>query len=577
MNLDNDENEKEISEEISEYNPYSDMSSFQSENDEGIEMDIPISEDDNYEQEEKNYKDEIIDEKNVDESDSDDDNFENPSFIDYENNEDDNKNYNEQESNIQQEETQIIDNQESSLSQSQDDFDDEEGKIENFYERKISPEQAAKAKSSEPKQINKRLLSIIIVVVIGGVLLITFLMPTKTKKGSGENSKKIASKNNLANYEALANKQLKDYEPYQKNNKINNTESTIPNSTGFIQTEYDENGEVIIPPVIKEEKKAYNPNTTYSSGGGGSSTTIEIPDTRNDTLHEKTISGIKGLTSSQQRYSTDYTQQVEKNVASTTRNNYTLPSKDEYMSSMLNAYTSAYGNTQNPYATQNDQSGKNSFYNNGKNEENVGQGEWLDLNTIWQGTIIEATLTSELNTDLPGEITARVAKNVYSSQDGRFLLIPQNSVLYGSYNSSISYAQKRVQVGWHTLIRPDGYQINLGNMNATDAKGASGLKGFVNDHPFAYLKAIGLMSVFSIINSEFQNSMGDTNNEYVQNVMANTQQVTNELGEKLIDRAMNVQPTIKIKSGTKINIVASQNLQLPPCEEIPVTEHYRKY
>ena len=67
MNLDNDENEKEISEEISEYNPYSEMSSFQSENDEGIEMDIPISEDDNYEQEEKNYKDEIIEEKNVDE------------------------------------------------------------------------------------------------------------------------------------------------------------------------------------------------------------------------------------------------------------------------------------------------------------------------------------------------------------------------------------------------------------------------------------------------------------------------------------------------------------------------------
>ena len=568
MNLDNDENEKEISEEISEYNPYSGMSSF---NDEGIEIEVPISEDD-YKQEENNYNEEIIDENNlVDDSDSDDDNFENPSFIDYENNEEDKKNYNEQESNIQQEETQIIDNQDSSLSQSQDDFDDEEGKIENFYERKISPEQAAK--SSEPKQINKRLLSIIIVCVIGGVLLFTFLMPTKTKKGSGENSKKIASKNNLPNYEALANKQQKDYEPYQKKNS-----PTEQNQTELNQTEYDENGEVIIPPVIKEEKakKAYNPNTTYSSGGGGSSTTIEIPDTRNDTLHEKTISGIKGLTSSQQRYSTDYTQQVEKNVASTTRNNYTLPSKDEYMSSMLNAYTSAYGNTQNPYATQNDQSGKNSFYNNGRNE-NVGQGEWLDLNTIWQGTIIEATLTSELNTDLPGEITARVAKNVYSSQDGRFLLIPQNSVLYGSYNSSISYAQKRVQVGWHTLIRPDGYQINLGNMNATDAKGASGLKGFVNDHPFAYLKAIGLMSVFSIINSEFQNSMGDTTNEYVQNVMANTQQVTNELGEKLIDRAMNVQPTIKIKSGTKINIVASQNLQLPPCEEIPVTEHYRKY
>lgn len=114
-------------------------------------------------------------------------------------------------------------------------------------------------------------------------------------------------------------------------------------------------------------------------------------------------------------------------------------------------------------------------------------------------------------------------------------------------------------------------------MNATDPKGASGLKGFVNDHPFAYLKAIGLMSVFSIVNSEFQSSMGDTDNEYVQNIIANTQQVTNELGEKLIDRAMNVQPTIKIKAGTKINIVANQTLTLPPCDEIPVVQKYRKF
>ena len=113
-------------------------------------------------------------------------------------------------------------------------------------------------------------------------------------------------------------------------------------------------------------------------------------------------------------------------------------------------------------------------------------------------------------------------------------------------------------------------------MNATDAKGASGLKGFVNDHPLAYLKAIGLMSVFSIINSEFNAQMGQTQNQYVQNIMANTQQVTNELADKLIDRAMNVQPTIKIKAGTKINIVVNQNLSLPPCEDVPVTQQYRK-
>lgn len=554
MILDDDENENEIS----EYNPYSDMASFQNDNDE--EIDVPVSNDDS-----QNNLSNII-EENIQNEESDEDNFENPSFIDYE----DNEIENEEEQGIQQQESQIADNQ-VSLTQTQDDVDDEDGKIENYYDRKISPEQAAK--SSEPKQINKRFLSIIIVVVIGGVLLFTFLMPTKSKKGSNENEKKIASKVNLTNFEALANRPENETPRYSEESP-SNSNTSVPDTR---KTEYDENGEVVIPPVIPEQKPTYQQGTTYSTGSS-SGTTVEIPDTRNDGLHSKTISGIKGLTPTQATYSTDYATQVEKNVESTQRSsNYSMPTMEEFTSSMLSSYSQAYGNQQSAYSQQNDQSGKNSFFNNERNADSVGEGEWLSLNTIWQGTMIEATLTSELNTDLPGEITARVAKNVYSSQDGRFLLIPQNSILYGTYNSSISYAQNRVQVGWHTLIRPDGYKINLGNMNASDAKGASGLKGFVNDHPLAYIKAIGLMSVFSIVNSEFQNTMGQTDNEYVQNIVANTQQITNELGEKLIDRAMNVQPTIKIKAGTKINIVANQTLTLPPCEEIPVTQKYRKY
>lgn len=565
MILDDDENENEIS----EYNPYSDMASFQNDNDE--EIDVPVSNDDsqnnlnNYFEQEENNPSNIM-EENIQNEESDEDNFENPSFIDYE----DNEIENEEEQGIQQQESQIADNQ-VSLTQTQDDADDEDGKIENYYDRKISPEQAAK--SSEPKQINKRFLSIIIVVVIGGVLLFTFLMPTKSKKGSNENEKKIASKVNLTNFEALANRPENETPRYSEESP-SNSNTSVPDTR---KTEYDENGEVVIPPVIPEQKPTYQQGKTYSTGSS-SGTTVEIPDTRNDGLHSKTISGIKGLTPTQATYSTDYATQVEKNVESTQRSsNYSMPTMEEFTSSMLSSYSQAYGNQQSAYSQQNDQSGKNSFFNNERNADSVGEGEWLNLNTIWQGTMIEATLTSELNTDLPGEITARVAKNVYSSQDGRFLLIPQNSILYGTYNSSISYAQNRVQVGWHTLIRPDGYKINLGNMNASDAKGASGLKGFVNDHPLAYLKAIGLMSVFSIVNSEFQNTMGQTDNEYVQNIVANTQQITNELGEKLIDRAMNVQPTIKIKAGTKINIVANQTLTLPPCEEIPVTQKYRKY
>lgn len=228
----------------------------------------------------------------------------------------------------------------------------------------------------------------------------------------------------------------------------------------------------------------------------------------------------------------------------------------------------------NSYVNQNNQVSKNNFYNSERYEG--GDGNYLGLNTIWTGTIFEITLTSDINTDLPGEVTARVAKNVYSSQDGRYLLIPQNSIIYGSYSSDISYSQSRIQIGWHTLIRPDGYKVSLGNMNGTDAKGASGVHGFVNDHPLAYVKALGVMSIFTILNSQFQKAIDSTDNEYAQNVSANAQQLLNQIGDKLIERAQDIQPTIHIKAGKKLNVVVNQELSLPPAERIPVMQKYMR-
>jgi type IV secretion system protein VirB10 len=310
--------------------------------------------------------------------------------------------------------------------------------------------------------------------------------------------------------------------------------------------------------------------------GGG----IEQPDTRNDRLQAKSISGIKGLTSSRQNYAapdrTSPLTSVTGNLQSSVNNPYAqfgMPAKEEYMNSMLTAYTQN-SMSSGGYATQNNQSDKLSFINQGR--ENSGGGQWLPINSVWQGTIFEATLTSAINTDLPGECTAWVTKNVYSSLDGRFLLIPQNSRLYGSYNSSISYSQSRVQIGWHTLIRPDGYMINLGNIQATDRQGAAGLNGFINDHPFAYLKALGLITALNLINGQFNATEANTQNPYVQNMLVDSQNMANRLADKIIDRALDIQPTIIIKSGAKINIVANQTLTLPPLTPYGVEEPYHR-
>lgn len=443
------------------------------------------------------------------------------------------------------------------------------------FDKKMSATDAMDTNGKKPPVLNKQFILYCIIGVFAFLIIFAlFIFPEITKKRERDKSTKpVATENAVTDYSMLVGE--KDY----SGNSVEGSgtgNQTKRNANPKTEDEIIDN----LPPVNDKYTYKEQPqqNTYYASG---TTSTYEVPDTRTDALQSKSINGIKGITSTQKNYltpdgaSTAYnnTTAVQTTSGSSTSSNpyskFGVPDQATYTNQLLSQYAS----NNNSYAQQNDQSGKNSFYN--QNRGSV-SGQWIPLNSIWQGTIFDATLTSDISTDLPGECTAVITKNIYSSQDGRYLLIPQNSKLLGSYNSSISYSQSRVQVGWHTLIRPDGYMINLGNFNATDKKGASGLTGMINDHPWAYLKAIGLMSAVNIVNSELQATAASSTNEYVQNVMANSQEVATTLGQKLIDRAMDVQPTIKIKAGTVINIVANTNLELPVLEPWEVTEPYHK-
>lgn len=443
------------------------------------------------------------------------------------------------------------------------------------FDQKMSATDAMDTNGKKPPVLNKQFILYCIIGVFAFLIIFAlFIFPEITKKRERDKSTKpVATENAVTDYSMLVGE--KDYSG-------NSGESSGTGNQAKQNTNPKTEDEIIdnLPPVNDKYTYKEQPqqNTYYA---GGTASTYEVPDTRTDALQSKSINGIKGITSTQKNYLTpDGVSTAYNNTATTQTTSGSGTSSNPYskfgvpdQATYTNQLLSQYASNNNSYAQQNDQSGKNSFYN--QNRGSV-SGQWLPLNSIWQGTIFDATLTSDICTDLPGECTAVITKNIYSSQDGRYLLIPQNSKLLGSYNSSISYSQSRVQVGWHTLIRPDGYMVNLGNFNATDKKGASGLTGMINDHPWAYLKAIALMSAVNIVNSELQATAASSTNEYVQNVMANSQEVATTLGQKLIDRAMDVQPTIKIKAGTVINIVANTNLELPVLEPWEVTEPYHK-
>jgi type IV secretion system protein TrbI len=235
-----------------------------------------------------------------------------------------------------------------------------------------------------------------------------------------------------------------------------------------------------------------------------------------------------------------------------------------------NAARNPYGSQVSDYVSQNDQANKQAFYDSSYNGGMLAGGRFLGENSVWIGTILPGILETAVNTDLPGNVLARVTRNIYDSLTGRKLLIPQGTILIAKYNSSVSYAQRRVQIVWDTLIRPDGFQLDLAGMNSVDKSGMSGQEAEYHENWFEYLKAAGIITLFSLANA----SMTDTAAKYAQDASASAvananNQMVNQLGGNMVSRAMNIQPTLTVKNGTLVNIMCNQTLYLPPVGGFP--------
>jgi type IV secretion system protein VirB10 len=226
-----------------------------------------------------------------------------------------------------------------------------------------------------------------------------------------------------------------------------------------------------------------------------------------------------------------------------------------------------------PYAAQNGQAAKNAFYGSASGGSLTGV--FLGDNLLWIGTIIPAVLETAVNTDLPGNVIARVSENIYDSRTGKKLLVPQGSTLVAKYNSSVSYAQSRVQIVWDVLIRPDGYQIELEGMNGIDSRGMAGIKAEYHENWFEYIKAAGIISMFSMANSKMvEETAKYGSNEMAAGVASSNAQFVNQTGASIVARALDVQPTLTVDSGEKISVMVNKTLYLPPLAGYPVQQKY---
>ena len=184
---------------------------------------------------------------------------------------------------------------------------------------------------------------------------------------------------------------------------------------------------------------------------------------------------------------------------------------------------------------------------------------------VMAGNIIPASLVTGLNSDLPGQVIGQVTENVFDTVTGQHLLIPQGSRLMGRYDSVIAFGQSRALVVWTRLILPNGDSIQLDNLPGSDSQGFAGLKDKVDKHTWQFLKGAALSSLLSI-GSELASDDGDRLTRALQNAGQDT---ANIAGQRIIDRNLNVQPTLKVRQGWRFNVIVSRDLILKPYGETP--------
>jgi type IV secretory pathway VirB10-like protein len=180
---------------------------------------------------------------------------------------------------------------------------------------------------------------------------------------------------------------------------------------------------------------------------------------------------------------------------------------------------------------------------------------------LMAGTIIAASLVSGLNSDLPGFVIAQVTENVFDSIAGRHLLIPQGSRLIGKYDNVIAFGQERALVIWQRIIMPDGTSVLIDNLPATDTGGYSGLADQVDLHTWKLLKGVALATVLGV-GSEL--AFGSSDNDLIKALQQSTQSTTNRAGQRLVERYLNVQPTITVRPGWPLRVIVHKDIVLQP-------------
>src|SRR5699024_1264858 len=261
-----------------------------------------------------------------------------------------------------------------------------------------------------------------------------------------------------------------------------------------------------------------------------------------------------------------YNQALESNISIGQRDSNNKQQEDRQPGQQIQQYQQEARQLQqqNPY--QQGQAGQG--FNHAEHEQISGQFKSPDTPyTLLEGTLIPATLQTSINSDLPGNITAIITRNIYDSINQEHLIFPRGAKLIGSYDEKVVLNQSKLLMSWDRVIFPDGRSLRLPSLNSYDKQGESGLSGKVNRHfwkIFGQSALISLIGAGTAVATQGQQNSNPFNQTQGVGEQAAQQIATefNRVANQVLQRNLSLSPTIEIDAGTEFNIFLAGDISL---------------
>jgi len=183
---------------------------------------------------------------------------------------------------------------------------------------------------------------------------------------------------------------------------------------------------------------------------------------------------------------------------------------------------------------------------------------------IYEGLTMDTVLMNRLDGDAVGPVKVLVSNPVYS-HDHQHVLIPDGTIVLGEAKKIGAAGfgqQRRLAVVFHRMIMPDGYSVDLDQFHGLDQIGEEGLKDIVNNH---YLQIFGTSIALGVIAGAAEITQGGSSF-----VGSGSQEFTNgasssvsESATTILDRFMQIPPTITIREGHRVKVYFTQDMLLP--------------